>query len=652
MHDVDAADAVRARVAVDLDLGRGRAVGEVLERRALHGLGVPVQAGGAVVAGGEQLHALEVRRLRDLGERQPLLPAEGGHEAAAEAHVALVDAQQAAGHRGHPLADLIAGVLHRAAVEVGTRRRRRGRRVGHLVGAGRGEAHLVQLEPEGGGGDLQHLGVQTLAHLGSAVVDEHRAVLVDVHEGAGLVERREVERDAELDRRHRDRALHIGMLRVERLDLGAPLCDRRLVGELVPDRRHPLGVLHELTVRRALTGPVEVAAAQLERIDAESRGDPAEDVLDEEHALRPAEAAVGGVRLLVRLRDAPVGVHVRNPVGVVEVAERAAQHRLRQVDRPAAVGGEHRVERLQHAVLVEADLPADVERMPLAGHREVLRAVQSHPHRAPGELGAERGDGREAVRLHLLAAEAAAHAQALHGDLVGVDAEHVRDEVLRLGGVLRRALDEVLPLRVAHGERRVRLEVEVLLTGELGDTLEDVRRGGQRRSRVTPLDGARGAHERLRLDGVVHGDQRGQLVVLDLHLLGAETRGLGRLAEHPHQRVAVEHRLAREERLVVADAGVIEPGHVVGGEHPHDARHLVGAGDVDGHARVRAGGLHRPGGEHAGGLRGDVVGVHRRSGDVQRRTLVRRAVPDDGVLGAVGESTHADTSFDWMTVWL
>ena len=64
------------------------------------------------------------------------------------------------------------------------------------------------------------------------------------------------------------------------------------------------------------------------------------------------------------------------------------------------------------------DLPLGVEPVPLAGHGEVLRAVEPQPHRAAGQRGAERGDRGEAVRLHLLAAEPAAHPQALHGDLV------------------------------------------------------------------------------------------------------------------------------------------------------------------------------------------------------------------------------------------
>ena len=56
----------------------------------------------------------------------------------------------------------------------------------------------LERHAERGGSDLQHLRVQALAHLGAAVVHEHGAVPVDVHERAGLVEGGEVERDAEL----------------------------------------------------------------------------------------------------------------------------------------------------------------------------------------------------------------------------------------------------------------------------------------------------------------------------------------------------------------------------------------------------------------------------------------------------------------------
>ena len=218
VEDVDPQHPVRAREPVDLDLRRGRPVGEVLERLALHPLGVPVQALGAVEARRRELHALVVRGLGDLGERERGSACahrdrpEAGDPPARESHVALVDPEHPPGDRGHAVADLLAGVLHRAAVEVGARRGGGGRGVGHLVGARRGEPHRLERHAECRGGDLQHLRVQALAHLGAAVVHQHRAVLVHVHERAGLVVGGEGERDAELHGRDREGALHVVVL--------------------------------------------------------------------------------------------------------------------------------------------------------------------------------------------------------------------------------------------------------------------------------------------------------------------------------------------------------------------------------------------------------------------------------------------------------
>ena len=282
--------------------------------------------------------------------------------------------------------------------------------------------------------------------------------------------------------------------------------------------------------------------------------------------------------------------------------------------------------------------------MPLARHGDVLRAVQAQTYRAARERGAERGDRREAMRLNFLAAEAAAHAKRLHRDPVARHAEHVRDDLLRLGRVLRAAFDEDLALGVDVRERRVRLEVEVLLAADLGNAFEDVRRGGERGLGVASTDRARDALERFRLDRLGHGDDRGQRLVLHAHRGRAEACRVIRLGEHPRERVPVEHRLAREERLVVLDPGVVEARHVGGGEHAHDAGHAEGVSRVDGHQRVRVLGLHGPRSEHAVTARGDVVGVHRGSRYVQGSALVRDARADDGIGGACGELAHAGTS--------
>ena len=213
------------------------------------------------------------------------------------------------------------------------------------------------------------------------------------------------------------RALHVVVLGVERARSARGGRRSRSIGrarsQIVRSRS---ACRHRLPVRRGLPGLVEVALAQRRRVDAERGRDPAEDVLDDEHALRPAEAAERGLRRLVRLRDPPVRRAVRDPVGVVDVAERAAEtgserSRLQPPSETSVAS-----QREDAAVVVEPRLPRDVERMPLAGHRDVLRAVEPQPHGPAREHRAERGDRREPVRLHLLAAEAAAHAQRLHGD--------------------------------------------------------------------------------------------------------------------------------------------------------------------------------------------------------------------------------------------
>ena len=355
------------------------------------------------------------------------------------------------------------------------------------VGASR---TCLERQAERGRGDLEHLGVQALAHLGAAVVDQHRAVLVDVHERAGLVERREVERDAELHRRDREAALAVRVGLVERRDLRRTTGEVAGVEHLLPGPVEALGVPHRLAVRRGLAVGVEVAAAQLVGRDAEQRRAPAEDVLDHQHPLRAAEAAERGLRRLVGLRDPAVGAHVGDPVRVVDVAQRPGEHRLGQVEAPAAVRGQRRVEREQPAVGVEADPPGGVEAVPLAGHRDVLRAGQPEPDRATGQGRAERGDRGEAVRLHLLAAEAAAHPQALHGDVVAAPAEDVRHDLLGLGRVLGAALHEHLAGLVDVRQRGMRLQVEVLLAGHLDLALEDVRGLEDRRRRRRRARGA------------------------------------------------------------------------------------------------------------------------------------------------------------------
>src|SRR4029453_12409483 len=96
------------------------------------------------------------------------------------------------------------------------------------------------------------------------------------------------------------------------------------------------------------------------------------------------------------------------------------------------------------AVVVKAHPPLGVEAVALARHGEILSAVEPQPYRAAGQDAPQCSHRGEAVRLHLLAAEATTHPQALHGDLVIVLTEDVRDDLLRLRRVLGAGLHEDL----------------------------------------------------------------------------------------------------------------------------------------------------------------------------------------------------------------
>ena len=318
------------------------------------------------------------------------------------------------------------------------------------------------------------------------------------------------------------------------------------------------------------------------------------------------------------------------------MAERPGQHRLGEVEAPAAVRGQRRLESLDQSVVVEAHPPLGVEAVALAAHGEVLGAVQPEPDRAAGQDAAESRDRGEAVRLHLLAAEPATHAQALHGHLVAVQAEHVGHDLLRLRGMLGAALHEDLPALVDQRQGAVRLEVEVLLSGELELSAEHVRGRLDPGSHVTALDRRLGALEGVRRDRVLDVDQRRQRLQVEHHGRSTEPGRFECLAQHPADGVAVEADLVREQRLVVLDPGVVDARHVGGGEHAHDPRYVVRRGHVEardpgpGHR-----GLHGPGVQAVLGPGDEVVGVERLARDVQGRRLVRDRAADPIVAGSV-----------------
>jgi hypothetical protein len=380
-----------------------------------------------------------------------------------------------------------------------------------------------------------------------------------------------------------------------------------------------------LAVGRLVAGrAVEIERADLIGVAAEMAGDAVDRVLHHQHALRAAEAAERRVRLLVGAAGVTDGADVRDPVGVVDMGERARHHARRHVEAPAGIGCQHRIERQHAALVVEAHRVAIVEAVALAGGDDVDLARQAKLHRLAGLGSGQRRGRRDPRGVALLAAEAAAQAAHHRGHTIVLAAQHLGADMLDLGRMLGRGMNHKVAVLARQGEGDLAFEIEMLLAADAELGGEPVRRGLQRRIGIAAQDGRR------RLDIGLLGERRldiedrlGRLDV-ELRALGAGARRIERMRHHHGQRLAGMFNLVLgEQRLLLAGTGdVVEAGNVARGEHGDHAgrrgRHRqvelpqAPAGDRTQHQRRM---------QRAGRL-GDVVDIERLAGDVLQRTVM------------------------------
>ena len=616
---------------VDGDLGDAGAVGVVEERAALHRLAVPVDVGGAVEAGGRQRDALRPAHLRELVEGEA--PVAGIDAVVGEADLAGRDPEMLGRDAGHPLLDPVGRVQRRHAVEVGARRRRGGRGVGHLVGRGGRDPDPVEVDLERLRDHLGDLDVEPLPHLGAAVVQVDAAVGIDMDQRAGLVEALDVEGDAELDRHHRDALLDHRAGLVERGDL-AP--SRLVVGALADPLHHLPDdvVVDDLAVGRDVPRRIAVIVGAAHRLDVdpERAGDVLDRELDDDHPLRPAEAAEGGVGDRVGLAAIAAEMRVRDVVAIVGVAERAPHHRGREVGHVPRPRGEQDVE---------------------PGDDHVLVAREPQLRRQAGRARQHGGDGRDDGRLALLAAERAAHPPDLDGDRVGRHAECVRDAMLHLGRVLGRGIDQHVGVFLRHGERDLAFEVEMILPAAARLAGDPVRRGGDRSRRVAPLHRLRFGDIALALQRLLDGEHGFQHLVLDRDQRRRPPRGVAIAGGDRSDRVADifgdsvgEDRLVREDRR-----DVVDPRYVGGGDdgaHPRESARLRAVDGEDSGMRVRTGGepdlLRARNGRH-------VVDIDRASGDVLLGAVVAPCPVDPALERRSGHKANTPVGASPPAVW-
>ena len=229
---------------------------------------------------------------------------------------------------------------------------------------------------------LGHLGIQALPHFGAAMVHQNGAIGVDMHQSARLIEVRHVKRDAKLQRRQRQPALEHRTLRIEHIDGFTPgavvarclQLSHQFVNHVVANR---------LLVGRDIVLPlaVEVDAPHIERITPQIARHRIQNILNSDSPLRPAKAAKCGIALGIGLAHIAVHVHIGQPVGIVEVAQRTRHHRRGQVCRVARTR-DHGNLHAQHAPFVV--MPHFVfvpEAMAATGNHEVIITVQTQLHR-------------------------------------------------------------------------------------------------------------------------------------------------------------------------------------------------------------------------------------------------------------------------------
>ena len=315
---------------------------------------------------------------------------------------------------------------------------------------------------------------------------------------------------------------------------------------------------------------------------------------------------------------------------------RAVVDRSGQVGRIAAAPGQRELDAEDAAVAVEADVVIGDEVVALAGDQHVVVAVGAQLHGAAKLLREQRGDAGEESRLAFLAAEAAAHPPAIDDDVVGVDVERMRDLMLDLAGMLRRAVDVHRAVFLRHRVRDHPFEVELLLAADADAPGQPMRRDGDRARRIAALHPLGRQHERLRADGGLGRQDRLQVLVFDDGEPGGAPRLVDRARGDGEDRLAdILDERRREDRVVGDDRTIVVLARDVlrcqDGDHAGRRVHLREVDRLD--ARVRALAQADGGVQRSANLR-DVVDIERLAADVQVRAVVgnRRACAAGGML--------------------
>ena len=187
--------------------------------------------------------------------------------------------------------------------------------------------HAVDFHLKHLGHHLCDLDIQALAHFCAAVVQVNAAIGVNVYQRSGLVEKAGSERNAEFDRGEGQAFFQDRAADIEGLDRCTAL---RVLAAGFEIGGHFMEqvVLHGLVIvsHVALGFAVVIDLAHRQRVQVQMPGNPVHDLLNGDHALRAAEAAIRRIGGRVGFAAVPMDCGIAQVIRVVGVKHGAVNN--------------------------------------------------------------------------------------------------------------------------------------------------------------------------------------------------------------------------------------------------------------------------------------------------------------------------------------
>ncbi len=224
----------------------------------------------------------------------------------------------------------------------------------------------------------------------------------------------------------------------------------------------------------------------------------------------------------------------------------------------------------------------------------------------------------------------APHPLAEADHLMHAHAERLGHDVLQLGRVLRRGVDEHLSLLARIGQRRHRLQIEMFLAQIMKHARQSMRRRGQRRFRLAAANLSRRADKAPQLNGSIDREDRLRRRHHDPHAAAGQFQRFARFRRHDHHRLPdIEHFAFRQHRFV-AEQRTKAPfaRHIARGQNCDHARHRLGVRQLDRFDPARGGRASHEADEQLVGPRRQVVDEHRRARHMADGRIVRNWFAD------------------------